>query len=241
VLFLPRSIGAVLFPRMTERFAATGDIASIRHYATDVQRLLAYVLLPIFVAAAYFGVPVLIRHGLPAFAPAIDAVRIMVAGSFAVALINMPTKLLVTAGCRWPLVALMLGCLALNGAANAIAIGPLGLGIDGAAVATSLSYLITFAVLSTYALRRALDGRGVGRHLAELVAVLGYALAALWGVEALIGHSASTLPADVALAAAKLVAFLAVLTPCVLWAQARHGTVTALRSLARTVAVRERR
>jgi O-antigen/teichoic acid export membrane protein len=241
VLFLPRSIGAALFPRMTERFAATGDIASIRHYATDVQRLLAYVLLPIFVAAAYFGVPVLIRHGLPAFEPAIDAVRIMVAGSFAVALVNMPTKLLITAGCRWPLVALMLGCLALNGAANAIAIGPLGLGIDGAAVATSLSYLVTFAVLSTYALRRALDGRSVGRHLGELVAVLGYVLAALWGVEWVVGHSASTLPADVALAALKMAAFLALLTPCVLWAQERHGTVTALRSLARAVAVREGR
>jgi hypothetical protein len=165
----------------------------------------------------------------------------MVAGSFAVALINMPTKLLVTAGCRWPLVALMLACLALNGAANAIAVGPLGLGINGAAAATSLSYVISFVVLTAFALRRVLDGRAIWRHLGELVAILAYVLVALWGIEALLGHGGASLPADLTLAAAKMAAFLVALIPCVLWAEERHGTVTAVRSLVGASVVREGR
>ncbi len=65
VLHLPRSIGAALFPRMTEKFGETSDIKSIRHYAVDTQRVLAYMLVPLFLGAAFFLVPVLIRHALP--------------------------------------------------------------------------------------------------------------------------------------------------------------------------------
>jgi O-antigen/teichoic acid export membrane protein len=227
VLLLPRSIGAALFPRMTERFATAGDVGSIHHYATDVQRLLAYLLLPVFVAAAFFGVPVLIREALPAFEPAIAAVRIMVAGSFVVALMNMPTKVLITAGHRWPLVALMLVCLGINAAANGVAVGPLDAGIRGAAIATSASYLVTFVALTAYALGKALRPGEVVRHIAELLLVFAYVIGALWGIDALIGGD------DVATAVAKLLVFVAVLTPWILRAEARYHGLSALWSLAR--------
>ncbi|MEA2359017.1 MAG: hypothetical protein QOI62_2277 [Solirubrobacteraceae bacterium] len=241
VLLLPRSIGAALFPRMTERFAQAEDVASIRHYAVDVQRLLAYMLVPIFVAAACFGVPVIIRHGLPEFAPAIDAVRIMVAGSFAVALVNMPTKVLITAGYRWRLVALMLACLGLNAGANYLAVGPLRQGIEGAAAATSASYLVTFLVLTSYALGKALAPGEVARHVGELLAVFAYVVGALWAIESLVGPGGGGLILDAAVAAAKLLAFLVLLTPWLLRAQARYGSVTMLWSLARAGARRLRR
>jgi O-antigen/teichoic acid export membrane protein len=238
VLFLPRSIGAALFPRMSERFGQTDDIASIQHYATDVQRLLAYMLVPAFVAAAYFGVPVLVRQGLPAFEPAIDAIRILVAGTFVVALMNMPAKVLVTAGYRWPLVALMLACLAVNACANYLALGPLHHGIEGAAVATSASYFLTFVALTGYALGKALPGREVARHIGELVAIFAYVIGTLWAVEAVAGPDGSTLISDAAIAAAKLVAFLVVLAPWLVRAERRYGGLTTLWLLARAGARR---
>ena len=46
-------------------------IESIRGYAVDTQRLLAYTLIPLFMGCAFYGMPVLIREVLPSFAPAI--------------------------------------------------------------------------------------------------------------------------------------------------------------------------
>jgi O-antigen/teichoic acid export membrane protein len=238
ILLLPRSIGAALFPRMTERFATAGDVGAIHHYATDVQRLLAYLLLPVFVAAAFFGVPVLIRQALPDFEPAIGAVQIMVAGSFVVALMNMPTKVLITAGHRWPLVALMLVCLAINAAANWLALGPLDRGIEGAATATSASYLATFVALTVYALGKALRPIEVARHVGALLTVFVYVIATLWGIDAVVGTGGATPTADAGLAAAKLLAFLVVLTPWLTLAEARYHGLGTLWSLARTGAQR---
>ena len=62
----------------------------------------------------------------------------MIALSFFLALINMPTKLLITIGYRWNLVAIIGGCLALNAAANYVAIGVLDGGLTAAALATSV-------------------------------------------------------------------------------------------------------
>ena len=69
ILQLPRSIGQAMFPRMAERFGETGEVASFAGYATDAQRLLAYMIVPIFVAGAFYAFPVLIRHALPEFKP----------------------------------------------------------------------------------------------------------------------------------------------------------------------------
>jgi O-antigen/teichoic acid export membrane protein len=220
ILILPRSIGAALFPRMAERFAASEDVASIRHYATDAQRLLAYLFVPVFAGMAFFGVPLLIRYALPEFEPAIGAVRIMVAGSFVVALMNMPSKLLITAGYRWPLVAVMVGCLAVNAGANALAVGPLDGGIEGAAAATSASYAFTFVVLTTFALSR-IDPLGVvARHVGDLLAVFGYSMGMLWATEAVAGT-------------AGLAAYLVALIPLAWRAQARDETLTTVWSVVR--------
>jgi O-antigen/teichoic acid export membrane protein len=238
VLLLPRSIGAALFPRMTERFGQAGDVRSIHHYATDVQRLLAYLLLPVLAGAAFYAVPVLVRQALPEFTPAISAVQIMVAGSFVVALMNMPTKVLITAGHRWPLVALMLGCLAFNAAANWVALGPLGRGIEGAALATSLSYLVTFVALTAFALGKALPPAQVAGHVSRLLAVFGYAIAALWGIDALLGAGGGTPAADAAMGAAKLLVFLAVMAPWAVVTERRYGTLSRIGALARDAARR---
>jgi O-antigen/teichoic acid export membrane protein len=233
VLILPRSIGAALFPRMAERYAATESIAAIRHYATDVQRLLAYLFVPVVVGAAFFAVPLLIRHALPEFEPAISAVRIMVAGSFVVALMNMPTKVLITAGYRWPLVSVMVGCLAVNAAANALAVGPLDGGIDGAALATSASYLFTFVVLTAFALSRVDPHGAVVRHIGELLAVFTYAIAVLWAIESVTGPGGGSLITDAAVSAAALLTYLVALTPLAWRVQARDGTLTAVWSVVR--------
>jgi O-antigen/teichoic acid export membrane protein len=231
IMLLPKGIGAALAPRMAERFGRTGEVGSIRHYATDVQQLLAFTLIPILVASAFFLMPVLIRYALPEFSPAIPVVRITVAASFFISLSNMPIKVILTSGRNWRLVALMIGCLAVNGVANYLAVAVLDRGLKGAAVATALSYFVLFAAVTTFALRRSLGTRGVIAHIAELVLVFAYVSAALWGIEWAVGPGAGGLAGDLLTGTAKLGLFVVLLAPWAALVERRYKGLTAMRSM----------
>jgi O-antigen/teichoic acid export membrane protein len=238
ILYLPKSISGALFPRMAERFARTGRLDAIHHYGTDVQRILAYVLVPLAVAGGFFAFPVVIRHALPDFSPAIEVVKLMVAGSFFLALMNMPIKVLITAGERWRLTGLMLGCLALNAGLNYLAVVVLDEGIRGAAVATAFSYLVAFLVMSGYSLSKVLTVGRVALHIGELVAAFAYTYAAMRLIEWVLGSPHGNLPADAALACGQFAAFVVLMSPWLLLAERRVGGLSVLR---RTLVGRLRR
>ena len=232
ILYLPKAIGGALFPRMTERFAQTGQITAIHHYATDVQRLLAYMLVPLAIGIGFFGFPVLIRHALTEFEPAIAVVQIMVAASFFMALMNMPIKVLITAGYRWSLTALVLVCLAINAGLNYAAVGPLDQGIEGAAVATAVSYVVTFLVTTGYSLSRALSPRKVVLHLSEILLVFAHAYLGLRLVEWAIGTPDDPgFFLDTGVALLKLAAFVLVMSPWIVVAERRLRGVSLIRGL----------
>jgi O-antigen/teichoic acid export membrane protein len=229
VMFMPKSIGAVLFPRMAERFAQTGTIESIHHYAADVQRLLAYLLVPIAVGGGFLFLPVLIQHGLPSFIPAIEVVQIMVAASYFMALMSMPIKVLMTAGYRWLLTSLLLLCLALNVVLNVGALTVLDLGLEGAAGATAISYFVTFAVTTGYSLSRTLSPSRVAVHLLEITAAFAYTYAALQVVLWLLGGPGDGVVTDTLTAAVQFGIFLALMLPAFALAQRAVGGLSLVR------------
>ena len=229
ILHMPKSISTALFPRMAERFGQTGDVRSLAHYATEGQQLLAYILVPAFVGASFYLFPVLIRHALPEFEPAIAVVHIMVAGSFVMALCNLPIKAMLTAGRRKALILLVAGCLAVNAAANYVAVAVLERGIEGAAVATVFSYFVVFMLTSGYALTMMLGCRAMLLHVGELLAVAGYTAAVLWGIEELVGAGAGPLVSDALTATGKLALFSIALVPLLVLAEKRVGGVSRLR------------
>ncbi len=241
ILQLPRSIGQAMFPRMAERFGETGEIASFARYAIDAQRLLAYMIVPVFVAGAFYAFPVLIRHALPEFKPAIGVVHIMVAGTFVMALCNLPIKAMLTAGRRLALILLVGGCLAVNAAGNYVAVAVLDEGIRGAAVATVFSYFVVFVATSGYALNMMIGGRKTIVHVTELLAVAGYVAAGMWGIEWLLGSGAGPLIPDVLTATAKLALLIVLLTPWLILAERRVQGLTRLRAIASTALARARR
>ena len=232
LLYLPRSIGGAVFPRMAETWGRTGRLEDIHHYATEVQRLLAYVMVPLAVGAAFFTFPVLIRHLLPAFDPAVDVVQIMVAASFFMALMNMPIKVLMTAGYRWSLTAIAFVCLLLNIGINVLMVVVLDLGLEGAATATAISYLVTFVLTTGYSLSRVIPPREVVVHLGEIVLVFVYLYGALRGIEALFGSAEGSLIADTALAALKFAILVVVMLPWLWLAERRVQGISRLRTLA---------
>lgn len=226
MLFLPKSIAAAIFPRMQERYAPSEEIASIRHYVTDVQRILAFALVPPFVGAAFFLLPFLIRQALPDFEPAIPVVQLMVAASFFIALVQLPIEFLVTTGYRWRATALMVACLVVNAAANFVAVAVLDRGVKGAAVATAASYLVLLAVMTGYALSKALDMPAALRHGGALAAVTAWTLSVLWLVERTMGSGAEDFVGDALLSLAKLGVALFAIGPWLYLAQRRYGVVS---------------
>ena len=231
VLFLPRGIGAALFPRMLEKFAPSEDIRSIRHYITDVQRILSYLLLGPIIAALYFLLPVLIRQALPAFVPAIPVIHIMVAGSFFISMVQMPTKVLIAAGYRWRVAWLQLGSVAVNAGANYLAVAVLGGGIKGAAIATSASYAVLFLVVTGYALSKAFNPREVVVHIGEVLVAFVYLVGVLWAIEALVGPGGGSFLRDSAIGVVKLAICLVLVSPWALVAERRYGALTTIRGM----------
>lgn len=236
ILYMPRSIGQALFPRMAERFGQTGDVTSLARYATEAQQLLAFILVPVFVGGAFFALPVLIHHALPEFDPAVEVVHIMVAGSFFIALCNLPIKAMTTAGKRLALILLVALCLGFNAGANYLAVAVLEEGIEGAAVATVISYGVVFLLTSGYALAMMLGTRRMVAHVGELLVVVGYVCGVLWGIEALLGGQERALVPEALVAGAKLALFVAAMAPWLVVAERRLGGLTRLRQVAAQVA-----
>ena len=231
ILYLPKSIGATLFPRMTERFSSSGEVGSVRHFAVDTQRLLAFLLVPLFMGAAFYLLPVLIRQGLPDFVPAIPVVHIMVAASFFISLVNMPIKLLITTGLRWQLTGLMALCLGVNAVANYLAVAVFDWGLSGAAGATAFSYFVTFAVMTAFSLSRSMTRRATAGQIFELLAVFVYTTGALWGIEALFGAGNGPPLHDVGVALLKLTVFTLAMVPWMALAEKRYGALTTIKDL----------
>jgi O-antigen/teichoic acid export membrane protein len=218
---------------MLERYAQSQDIRSVRHYATDVQRILAYLLVPPAIASLYFLLPVLVRQALPAFDPAIPVIHIMVAGSFFIAIAHMPTEFLITTGFRWQLAGLGAIGLAINAGANYFAVAVVDGGIRGAAIATSASYLALFLIVTTYGLGKAYTRREVFLHIAELFGVFAYLMGAVWAIELLVGPGGGSLLHDAAIGVAKLAVCLLLLSPWFLLAQRRYKALTTIAGLLR--------
>jgi O-antigen/teichoic acid export membrane protein len=240
VLHMPRSIGVALAPRMAEAFGRTGDVADLRGYAVTAQRLLSYMLVPLFIAAIFFGLPVLIRHALPEFSPAITVVQVMAAGSFFISLTNMPVKAMITIGSRLPLILLILPCLAVNVGGNYVAIQVLDEGIIGAATATSLSYLVVFWLTGAYGLSRIIGRSETVLHLAEMTLGAAYAIGVLWAVEALVGPGEGSLPFEVAVALLKFALASLAMLPLLIRSQRLDRGPARLLELVRTGVVRAR-
>jgi len=233
ILHLPRSISQALFPRMAERFGKTGDVTSLAPYAVDAQRMLAYMLVPIFVAGAFFFFPLVIRHALPEFRPGIEVVHIMVAGTFVMALCNLPIKAMLTAGRQRVLIVLVTICLAVNAAANYVAVAVLDRGIEGAAVATVFSYFVVFVLTSGYALSIMIGRRAMLAQIAVMLTVAVYVAAALWSIELLVGSGEGPFIPDALTATVKLALFGVLLTPWLVLAEKRVRGLSRMRDFAR--------
>ena len=196
LLYLPDSVGYVVYPQLLRRFGEGGnDPAAIRNRAERVLQAMA-VLVPALSGLAYLWTREIVALVLPRFLPGVGAVRILCFGAVGLALGTIASMVLMTVGRRIALMPAALFATALGAALDIVAVR-LGFGITGVAWATLMTYALNGSVLL------AMASAGVGhssqnttrfvlRAMAPLAAsiVLAWALdrflpwehAARWGV-----------------------------------------------------------
>lgn len=159
LLYLPDSIGYVVYPQLLRIYGENGeDPGAIRPRVERLMQAMA-VLVPLLSGLAYLWTREVVALVLPKFLPGVAAVRILCFGAVGLALGTMASMVLMTVGRRMALVPAAMFATALGATLDIVAVR-LGFGITGVAWATLATYALNGGVLL------AMASAGVG-HAAE--------------------------------------------------------------------------
>ncbi len=191
----PNAFSVVMFPRFQERFAASrDDPAALRTYVEKPILGFALVILPILIGASWQVVPFVVRHFLPAFIPAVPAIRLLLVGTFFTSLWHMPVQFLIAVNKLWQgvLIAGVNACLVVGAVLVATRMHP---SVASVAIGTSVAYALGFLLMTGYVLRHFASVLRVTLFLGEILLAGAVLFGALLAADSLIGDAAA-IPAD---------------------------------------------
>lgn len=149
---LPGVVGEILYPRFAERYGATNSPSQLKEYVLTPTYLLAH-LLPLFQGTIYLLIPYVILTVLPKYAPGIRPARILVMGSFFLALAGFASDFLNTINKQAMNLMAQIASLVIAVSSTYVVLR-LGWGIQGVALATVLTSLLYSIALLGYVLLR---------------------------------------------------------------------------------------
>jgi O-antigen/teichoic acid export membrane protein len=143
-------IGPVLYPRITERYGQTRDVASLKNLVA-LPTLVLGAFLPLLLGYAWFGLPALVRWLLPAFQPGVLSAQILFVAT-AIYLIT-GTSVYLLAALRHQVLSLFLyaGGVGLGLAFEYVALR-VGWGLAGVAVGAAVGNMVYSFVIIVVAL-----------------------------------------------------------------------------------------
>ncbi|MDZ7268732.1 MAG: GNAT family N-acetyltransferase [candidate division KSB1 bacterium] len=190
--YVPATINQVIYPKLGERYGATGDPRSVAGYVIRPTVITAY-LMALVLGGAYLGLPLLLEW-LPKYRAGLPAARILFAGFYFLSLVGASANLLVTINRQIQYLISLFAAIALGLLLNFAAIFA-GWGIAGIAATTSVTYFLYAAGVIGFTARRHLGFHHMLlRRLAGRL-MLPYLLAAVSLAAALqidTGHPALT-------------------------------------------------
>jgi O-antigen/teichoic acid export membrane protein len=151
VLLVAEAVSVVLYPRLMERYGATGDPAALAGYVTRPTRLLAYWCAPLL-AVLFLCVHLPIVWLLPRYAPAVVPARILIAALFFPLVARMSQVLLVAVNRQVSLARRVALSVVVAAAVAAVAILA-GHGLVGAAAGATAGFITYSALVVTAAFR----------------------------------------------------------------------------------------
>jgi O-antigen/teichoic acid export membrane protein len=167
----------ILIPHIQERYGKTGRLEDASALFLRSTRILAYAM-PWIISAVIFFVPMLVHLLLPKFIPGLPAMKILVIGYYFVAVNELTVNAAYTADKQRRIIPFMLVVIAAAAALNYAFIKS-GWGIQGVALATSLSYFVYFAVTLPFSYAGQMRPGETLKLVAGITAVFAYFCAAV--------------------------------------------------------------
>lgn len=149
---LPGVTGEILYPRFAERYGATNNPSQLKEYVLTPTYVLAH-LLPILQGMMYLLIPFVILIALPQYIPAIRPARILIWGSFFLAVAGFASDFLNTINKQIINLMAQIASLAIAICSTYVVLR-LGWGIQGVALATVFTSLLYSTALLWYVLSR---------------------------------------------------------------------------------------
>lgn len=137
--YVPATINQVIYPKLGERYGATGEARSVAGYVIRPTVITAY-LMALVLGGAYLGLPLLL-HLLPKYKAGLPAARILFAGFYFLSLVGASANLLVTINRQMQYLVTLCAAIVLGLLLNFAAIFA-GWGIAGIAATTSVTYFL---------------------------------------------------------------------------------------------------
>lgn len=172
---VPNLVGSVIYPRLQRDLGAHGDVRRLHAIVRRTTEATLVAMGPL-IAVLFIALPLLVRVVLPAFVPAIPAMRLLLVGVAGLALAVPASQMLITIDRVWRQVAITL-CVGLGMAATYVLASSVGaMSIGTAALVDVVAYSLYGIIVQVVAARSADDRTD---WLARPLGVIGLPLAVL--------------------------------------------------------------
>ncbi|GEM_PF-879980 len=184
---LPRFFSIAVFPHVQEKYGETRktrDLKSIILKPTVVFTR----LMPICVGGIIFLMEPLVHYVLPKFSKGMDSMKILLFGYFFVVLTEMASTLVFTIDKQNQLAVIYCFLIGVCSGLNYAFIS-MGLGLNGAAWATALSYVFFFLGVFTYAAKHLMGWKELMKFYGQVALFFTYFLVNILWIDTLIHPS----------------------------------------------------
>jgi O-antigen/teichoic acid export membrane protein len=161
VFSFPNAVSVLMFPRFQHRFGQTQNLADLEPLLRTPLLTMTWAV-PVFCGGVFLVLPTVVHYILPRYVPGLEAMKILLVGTSFICLTHMPNQFLITLDKQARTASFLMGLVVVAVGLDYLAIR-MGLGIEGVAAATTISYLIYYLGLLAYALKHYTDWAGIAR------------------------------------------------------------------------------
>jgi O-antigen/teichoic acid export membrane protein len=152
MMYFPNAISSIMFPSFLGKYGENDNIQDLKKYMVQPTLILAY-LMPILIGWIYIIIGPLIKLTLNKYIPGIESAKILVLGSFFLAVVYMAGHLLVTLKKFNKYIRIQILVIGMAILLNIVFVR-LGWGIKGVAYATSIGFFLYSSAIIHYAFRQ---------------------------------------------------------------------------------------
>ncbi|MDD5492725.1 MAG: oligosaccharide flippase family protein [bacterium] len=219
---IPGSIASVLYPKMLERFGATGRSTTLMSLLDGPVRVVV-MLLSLLIGGCILILPQLIKFFLPKYLPSVPFLGILVSAAFFFGAASVPGNFIIAVNKQKPLIAIQVAAILLAVTMDFVAV-QMGWGLIGVAWSTAGAYLVYGGGYMFLAAYFAFESRAeMTRFLVDVYALFAAMVLGLVLTMTLVPDG-ETAKAALAFTTLRFLLFISILLPALWWCN-RDGKV----------------